>query len=111
MTTTQKTLAEFDEKFTYKDENENIFLLQGFDKDKNINTDLIPEIKSFLQTAIEEARQGERKHKKREFIKNEIKILQKRIDELPEMIGGADGENYELWNNVIKYLKKELKGK
>ena len=38
----------FDEKFTYLDENGDRYLLGSFDKDKNISTDNIPDIKSFI---------------------------------------------------------------
>ena len=143
---TQSILKEFDEKFVYWVVLGST-LYDGSERRWKKERQQPQEIISFLEQAIKDAKEEERKklidklsliegftqikerygkakdlidmwggetereRKKREFIKNEIKILQKRIDELPEMIGGVDGENYELWNNVIKYLKKELKGK
>lgn len=49
----QEAWAErFDEKFTYLDENGDRYLLGSFDKDKNISTDNIPDIKSFIRQEL-----------------------------------------------------------
>lgn len=43
---------EFDQKFTYTDEDGNVFLLGGYDDDKKANTDNIPEIKLFIRKLL-----------------------------------------------------------
>lgn len=49
----------FDEEFTYLDEEGNRYLLGGYDKEKNVNTDQIPEIKSFIAKELKSAKEEE----------------------------------------------------
>jgi len=101
---TQSILKEFDEKFVYwvvlgstlNDGSERRWKKEGQQPQ---------EIISFLEQAIKDAKEEERK----KFIKNEIKILKQKIKDLPELIGGIDSENYELWTMVLKYYQSSLK--
>jgi len=67
--------------------------------------ELVRRLTVFIQSVADESARRERK----KFIKNEIKILKQKIKDLPELIGGIDSENYELWTMVLKYYQSSLK--
>lgn len=51
-TTVEEILKEFDEKFTYLDEDGHRYLFGSYDAEENINTDQIPDIKDFIATKL-----------------------------------------------------------
>ena len=44
----KEILSEF-RRFTYSDENEDVFLLEGYDRKRNINNDDIPWLEAFIK--------------------------------------------------------------
>lgn len=58
--TLEELIEEFRKEFTYSDENENLYLLGGYDQKRNINTDSIPELEAFIKKVYAAGGEAER---------------------------------------------------